>query len=434
MLDIPPLNMNLSDFSSFHIIGCGGAGCAPLTRLLHEKNLRVTGSDLIENGNTRMLRDLGIPVFTGQSADHLPHGGTPLIIRTSAAGTDNPERLAAERAGMTVIQRGQALALVASSYRRTVSICGSHGKTTVTSMIAWVLSHAGLNPGIMIGGNVPGWPVNGSAGNGDLFVTEADESDSTHALLKSALGIVTNVEDDHAWSVGGVEALENSFRTFASRSDTLFCGKSAVAERLFAGHPAVRFLDLENIPADIPSKFPHFMRMDMAFAVAAAEFCGIDHAEAIRILSDFPGVDRRLSFRHRGVIPVIEDYAHHPTELKESLRALRELCPGKRLTVIFQPHRYARLERYFDDFAKVLSTADRVFITPVFAAWTSGGKYSSEDLASAVRGTALRGTWDEMGHTVGVSLRSGDMAAIIGAGDLQKILPSLIAEAQKLDE
>jgi len=211
----------------------------------------------------------------------------------------------------------------------------------------------------------------------------------------------------------------------------LYCA-SEETDRLFKDHPHAVRLDLAELSGDFLPGFGHFQCLDGMIAVKAAELLGFDAAEAGKTLRNFPGVERRLSVRFNGAATVIEDYAHHPTELRESIRSLRELYPGRRLVVIFQPHRYARLERYFDEFTAELKKADRVFVTPVFAAWTGSGKYTSDDLAAAVGGTALAGSWDDMGARVGNELKAGDVAAIIGAGDLPKILPSLIAAAKKV--
>ena len=427
--------MNLSPLSSFrsvHIIGCCGAGCAPLARILLEKGFRVSGSDLLDNAAAESLRRHGARIApAGHRIENLPpENDGLLIVRTSAAGPDNPEIAEAIRRGLSVLRRGEALAITADSCTRPVAVSGSHGKTSVSAMLAWLLRELGANPGYMIGGSVTGWESAGAAGGGDLFVTEADESDGTHALLHPHLGIVTNVEDDHAWSLGGFETLEHNFRTFAEQSETLLYCASEETDRLFKDHPHAVRLELADLPADFLPGFGHFQRLDGMIAVKAAELLGFDAVEAEKKLRGFPGVERRLSVRFNGAVTVIEDYAHHPTELRESIRSLRELYPGRRLVVIFQPHRYARLERYFDEFAIELRKADRVFVTPVFAAWTGGGKRSAEDLAAEAGGVALKGSWDEMGARVGHELKKGDVAAIVGAGDLPKILSSLIAAAK----
>lgn len=425
--------MNLDDFSAIHVIGIRGAGCAPLARLLKRKGFAVSGSDLIDDAIAESLRKDGIPVAKGHDAANLPASRGLLVVRTSAAGGDNPEVAEAARRGVPCVRRGEALAMLARTCATPVCVSGSHGKTSISASLAFLLDRLGRNPGVLIGGRVPGWNRNGSPGDGGLFVAEADESDGTHALLSCALGIVPNVDDDHAWSVGGRTCLERNFQTFASNSKKLLYVASETTDRLFGNHPcAVR------MTPDVPSGFlpgrGDFQRLDAWIALRAAELLGVSRAEAEAALAEFPGVDRRLSLRYDGAATVMEDYAHHPVELRESLRSLRTLHPGKRLIVVFQPHRYARLERYFNDFAEILTQADALFVLPVFAAWTSSGTRSAKDLAARAGGVALDGTWDAMADAVAAVLKKGDLVAVIGAGDSANLPPLLIRRIRRMEQ
>ena len=426
-----------------HFVGCAGVGTLPLARIFLENGFRVSGSDLAP---TNAMRQLNIPCFTGHSAEHLPpdDGAPLLLIHSSAAEPDNPEILAAKaRRDHIILRRGSALAAVAGLYRRTVSVSGSHGKTSVSGMLAFLFQEAGLLPGYLVGGflSAPGWAEkNGEAGQGnDLFITEVDESDGTHTEMYSKIGIVTNVEDDHAWSVGGREQLFENFKTYARKTERLIYVGSAECDRLFADHPSARRLDpdLKKHAAALAlfdpaalKQWGRYQKLNALTALAAAEELGdLTPAEAAAILSRFPGVERRMSVRYQSAEHLlIEDYAHHPTELRASLEALREVYPGKRLIVIFQPHRYARLERYFYEFAAELKKADKVFITPVFAAWTAGGKVDSSDLADAIGGDtaiAVSGSWAEIAKAAAGEIRSGDLAAVIGAGDVKDVIAPL---------
>lgn len=425
--------MKLSDFTSFHIIGICGAGCAPLARILKRKGFSVSGSDLLDGGAAQSLREEGISVSIGHDAAHLPKADRLLVVRTSAADRSNPEIREAERRGVPCLRRGEVLALLAGEYSFPISISGSHGKTSISASLAYLLDVLGLKPGIMIGGNVKGWEKNGAPGDGTFFVTEADESDGTHALLTSGLGVVPNVDDDHAWSVGGRAQLERNFQTFARKSERLLYVASDATDRLFQGHPnAVRLS--EEPPSDFLAGRGHFQRLDAWIAVRAAELLGIEKEKAAAAIESFPGVDRRLSLRHAGYAMIVEDYAHHPAELRESLRSLRELHPGKRLVVAFQPHRHARLERYFDEFAKELAAADRLYVLPVFAAWTASGGRSSRELAEASGGIALSGSWDEIADAIASDLRKNDLIAVVGAGDSVQLPPLLTRRLEALEE
>ncbi len=443
--------LNLNSFRKgkghVHFVGCGGAGTQPLMKLFHEKGFEVSGSDLLDNDAVRELKALGLTVAQGHRAENLPPADLPLLlIHSSAAGKENPELWEAQRRNALILRRGEALGLLADLFRKTVTVSGSHGKTSVSSMLAFALSELGASPGCLIGGTVRNWPHNGEAGNGEFFVAEVDESDGTHACIRSYLGIVTNVEDDHAWTLGGVEVLMENFRNYAVHAERLLYVGSPTADRLFSTHPCATRIPPEDsggesvplmttmdllFPRSVLRAWGRFQKQNALTALAALEMLGFPRREAAEVLSRFPGVERRMSLRFDGkAFRVIEDYAHHPTELAASMEALRSTHPGRRLVLIFQPHRYARLERYFDDFARLLKQADRVFITPVFAAWTAKGKVSSEDLAQACGAGAsfLQGSWEDMARKVRAELHPGDLVAVIGAGDLKEILPFLCRE------
>lgn len=431
------------DFSSFslnrflppegcvHLIGCGGAGCAPLARILHQKGFRVSGSDLEENRETERLRNLGITVFIGpHRKENLPAGRVLLVIHTSAADRDgNPELLAAAERGARILRRGEALAAVAALYPRTISVSGSHGKTSVTAMIAWTLRELGAAPGYLIGGSVNTWDSSGEAGGGRFFVTEGDESDGTHALLRSELAVVTNIEDDHVWSLGGIQVLEENFRRFARRADRLLYWAGAVPDRLYANRSdAIRLTSLEPVfPPAMTSALGDFQLCNLYTALRAVESLGgFSRTSILVALARFPGVGRRMTVHlDTPELKIVEDYAHHPTELRVSLAAFRKTEPARRLVVVFQPHRFARLERYFTEFAAELRKADLVFVAPVFAAWSSRGKYTAADLAAQSGGIVLAGSWEEMARCVKSRLKRGDLLCVIGAGDIRRILPCL---------
>ena len=427
-----PLTDFLPPGGAVHLIGCGGAGCAPLARILHQKGFPVSGSDLEENRETERLRSLGITISVGpHRKENLPDARRLLVIHTSAAERDkNPELLAAAERGASILKRGEALAAVASLYPRTVSISGSHGKTSVTAMIAWTLRRLGANPGFLVGGKVNTWDSSGEAGGGEFFVTEGDESDGTHALLRSELAVVTNIEDDHVWSLGGIEVLEENFRIFARRAGRLLYWAGPIADRLYADRAdAIRLTGFEPVfsPA-LASSSGDFQLCNLYTALRAVESLGFSRDDILPALAAFPGVGRRMTVHlDTPDRKVMEDYAHHPTELRASLAALRKTNPGRRLVVVFQPHRFARLERYFPEFAAELRKADLVFVAPVFAAWCSSGRYSAADLAAASGGSALEGTWEQMAQTVKSRLKRGDLLCVIGAGDIRKILPFLTA-------
>ena len=413
MIDLNPFRKNPA--ARVHFIGCEGAGTKPLRRIFEELGFRTSGSDLTLNGH---------------AAANLPDTPDPqnlLVIYSSAVTPDNPELQEARRRGSPCILRGEALGLAASLFPCVIAVSGSHGKTSVTSMIVHILRQAGLAPGFLIGGKLQGNDISGSAGGGRIFVCEADESDGTHTAIHSALAVVTNVEDDHAWNFDSPECLIRNFQQFARQGEKLL----APALPVFKDHPDRMVYnapdELEHDPRF--GRWAHFAKIDLEIAVEAVTALGLLSREtALRAAASFPGVARRME-SHGACEDFLlyEDYAHHPTELAESLKSFRRLFPDRKLKVIFQPHRYARLERYFGEFTQTLRQADEVFVTPVFAAWTASGKVDSAKLVQAIGSNAilLSGSWPEMARQVRSRLQPGDLAAVIGAGDVREIIEPL---------
>lgn len=398
-----------------HFIGCEGAGMKPLRKIFDELGFRTSGSDLTLQGHDASFLPQGVS------------GSDLLVIYSSAVPAENPEMVRAKERNASFLLRGHALGEIAKLFPCVIAVSGSHGKTSVSSAIAHILKENGLNPGYLIGGKVCSWTDSGSAGGGKIFVCEADESDSTHTALHSTLAVVTNMEDDHVWNFSSPEELENNFRTFAFQGGKLL----APAIDCLKDHPAHTLTDPEKYQ-EYFQKFPYYTRINLSTAVQAVTLCGLlPEEKALSAAQTFPGVARRMEFHGEGCSFLLyEDYAHHPTEVEYSLRSFREMYPGKKLHVIFQPHRYARLERYFEEFVQVLSRADQVYVTDVFAAWTSGGKKDSDALVSAIGKTAhrLRGSWAEMAHTVRENLSYGDLVCVLGAGDVKEILTPLQEE------
>ena len=410
-----------------HFIGIGGAGMAPLAHLALQHGARVSGSDEKLNGKTAELEAEGARIFAGHAAEHLPDD-TETVIYSSAVPPENPERRRAAELRIPQLRRGEFLAEFLRAYPRVAAVSGSHGKSTITSMLAHILYRCGKNPGWMIGAE----PAEGTAaqtGGGDLVVTEADESDGTHTALTPGLGIVPNIDDDHAWGLGGAEALYRNFRTFAANSHFLLYCAGETTDRLLAGHPRATRLELPS-PGFRCAGFAGFQATDAMIAREAAVLCGIPRERAEEALRDFRGVARRMTIRHQDDrLTVIEDYAHHPVEVKASLELLRERFPGHELRVLFQPHRYARLKRYFTEFSRILRNADRLVVAPTFAAWCEAGEVDHRALAAAIPGAVAAG--DDWCQTAEMLLAPSPAAetpvviAVIGAGDLDRIFAFL---------
>lgn len=427
-----------------HFIGCAGAGTQPLASIFLDLGFPCSGSDLVETERTEQLRSRGMSVFRGHRRENLPPEGTPLlVVHTSAAEQENPELLEAHRRAAAVLRRGEALALLGEMFPHTIAVAGSHGKTSVTSQIAHALKQLECNPGYLIGGSVTGWKISGTAGGGDVFVTEVDESDSTNALFKAEIAVVTNIEDDHSWSVGGVGNLFASFVSFAEKAGRLIYVPGTRTDELFRNVSEKAVPVPETVGRDLafPASWGGFQRRNTRTAFTAVrEFCGgsvPDEKIAEAVLS-FPGVERRMTVRFdNGLFRIIEDYAHHPTELKASLEALKETNPGRRLVVVFQPHRFARLKQYFMEFAELLSDrSDLAVIPPVFAAWSGQSEVDSHALAERIgsKAHAWDGSWEEIAGRTAALLQPGDLIAVIGAGDVKEMIPPLSGLLRKRAE
>lgn len=409
-----------------------------LATILLQRGVTVSGSDEAESPVLERLARLGAGIATGHAAANVP-ADTALVVYSSAVRPTNPEMQEATRRGLPLCRRGEFLARLAEQYATVVAIGGSHGKTSTTAMIAHILRAAGRRPGFLIGGDMPGWPAPAAAGAGEILVTEVDESDGTQALLRSSYAVVTNVDDDHCWSLGGVAALEQCFIEFAGRAKRLFTWQDATTTRLFAAHPAVTFLTPAELPAGLALPVPgEHNRKNATVAVAVASALGVPVARAVAALAAFPGVSRRLSERYRSPGAreiVVEDYAHHPNELRASLQALREQHPGVRLTVIFQPHRFERVKRYAAGFSQILEqAADAVFIIPPFAAWMRDQEVADpRAIVTAIKGTPAvywENSLEELArHLAGETAPAGNtLYAVIGAGDVGR-LTGLLREA-----
>lgn len=335
-----------------HFIGIGGAGMAPLAAIMLQRGAAVSGSDRERNAKTDRLAAAGATIHIGHRAEQLPPDAE-LVVYSSAVASDNPERREALRRGIPELRRGEFLARLAASYRRTAAVSGSHGKTSVTAMLVHILTRCGRRPGFLIGAAMQDGSPGADAGRGDdLFITEVDESDGTHTLIHPELGIVPNVDDDHSWSVGGEEALHRNFRTFAENCRRLLYWGAPLPDLLFTGHPgAVR---LDRPAAERPGdRWFGYQKWNATLAVRAAVEFGVGEAEAWGALDTFAGAARRMRVRFESDrLTVVEDYAHHPAELAGSLDWLRHRYPGRHLRVLFQPHRYARLESIFPALSK----------------------------------------------------------------------------------
>lgn len=415
-----------ADLKHIHFVGAGGAGTAPLAEIMLQLGYSASGSDLCLNAKTKRLKQQGAQIFEGHSSENIPPE-TQLVVYSSAAADDNPELVKAQKLNIPCLRRGAFLAKLSSLYPRTVAVSGSHGKTTITAMLVWILRQSNIPCTYLIGGKINNFPE-AEAADSDIFITEVDESDGTNALVSPFIGLVSNVEDDHSWSVGGTNALMENFFRFARQSENLIYLRSQNSAELFKDHPKACLLDSNDLLQSDEIKFNGFMKIDAAMACCAAEKLGVTHGAAIKAVNSFPGVARRMTVHFDSPeLTLIEDYAHHPTEVARAIELLRENYPQHHLRVIFQPHRYARLAKYIDDFAHELALADSVFTAPVFAAWTEHGEVNSQKLAecTGVKAVNLDLNWNEMPAIILKDRPEKLLLAVLGAGDIEKLIPEL---------
>jgi UDP-N-acetylmuramate--alanine ligase len=446
-----------------HFVGIGGIGMCGLAELLHNQGYRVTGSDLREGATVARLRGLGIPVAIGHAASHI--GDADVLVYSSAVRRGNPEIAEAERNKIPVIPRAEMLAEL-MRLKDGIAVAGTHGKTTTTSLIAHVLDCAGLDPTAVIGGRVLGSggdPTGARLGRGDVLVAEADESDGSFLSLSPVIAVVTNIDPEHLDHYGSFEALESAFVTFANRVP--FWGLSV----LCLDHPGVqsalprmtrrtttygfasqadlvatgaeprgsgmdfrvrrRGEDLGRVRLQLPG--PHNVQNALATLAVALEL-EVPFRLAADALESFVGIERR--FETKGVargVRVVDDYAHHPAEIRATLTAARAIHPGC-IVVVFQPHRYTRTRDLFDDFASAFNDADRVLVTEIYPA--------GEDKIVGVEADALVETIRAHGHRdvrlvaeldtvleeLPGQLGEGDLVITLGAGSVSSLAPKLL--------
>jgi len=451
-----------------HFVGIGGIGMCGIAELLANQGYRVSGSDARESANTERLRGLGIPVAIGHDASHV--GGAQVVVYSSAVRADNPELRSAEAAKIPVIGRAEMLAEL-MRLKDGVAVAGSHGKTTTTSLITHVLDAAGLDPTAVIGGRVLAAeraPSTTRLGAGPLLVAEADESDGSFLRLAPVIAVVTNIEPEHLDHWGRFEAVLDAFVAFANRVPfwglSVLCldhpGVQSILPRLTRRHTTYGFSaqaewvarDAEALhwgmrfrvqrggqrlgSVELPIPGRHNVLNALAALAVAAEL-GVGFDEAAGALASFAGVERRFETKGAvGAIRVVDDYGHHPTEIRATLAAARALHSG-RLVVVFQPHRYTRTRDLFDDFATAFHDADLLVVTGIYAAGEPklpGVEASA--LAEAITARGHRGVHyvadlERVVEALLPELREGDLVLTLGAGNVNTLGPRLLAALEE---
>jgi UDP-N-acetylmuramate--alanine ligase len=406
-----------------HFVGIGGAGMSGLALVCRQLGATVSGSDRADSSYMERLRAAGLDPAIGHDAASLPEAVE--VVVSTAIGKDNPELELAQEKGLVVWRRGELLAQLCAE-KRLIAVAGTHGKTTTTAMLAWALRAIGADPAFFVGGEVPGLGPDGAVANagwgeGDWVVAEADESDASFLDLKPEIAVVTNIEMDHHSRWGSEAELRAAFAEFSGDSRS---------PEFDAGSPGP-----EALPLAVPG---HHNVLNARAALAAAELAGFDLDAVAAALADFPGVHRRLELKgSRDGASIYDDYAHHPTEVRAALGALREMAP-ERLIAAFQPHLYSRTKAFAEHFGAALALADEVAVLDVYPAREEPvgelAGVSGLDVARAAadrmggRRVLWTPTLEQARAALAPSLRPEAILVTIGAGDVFKLGEALIAE------
>ncbi len=452
-----------------HLIGIGGTGLSAIALFLKERGYQVTGSDRTLSPLARQLIDQGVTVYAGHDASNV--AGADIIVRSSAVPLDNVEVLAGFQLGIPVLKRSDFLSeMMAGSLG--IAVAGTHGKTTTTAMIAWMLTRIGLDPSYIIGGVSKDLGSNAHAGKGEHFVIEADEYDYMFLGLSPKIIIVTNIEHDHPDCFPTPEDYLDGFVQFFSRlqygGTLLACADDYASVRLahmphrrdvrvatFGKHPQADYiasrarsnnrggLDFEvhfhergqsrllgAVSLQVPGE--HNMINALA-AVAVAHLLDLDLPGAISALADFSGTGRRFDLvgEHSG-ITIIDDYAHHPTEVRATLSAARQRYPKARIWAVWQPHTYSRTIALLDDFSSAFKSADKVIVTDVYAAREKQGNFTSAQVVKRMQHTDASFIPTLAGTTVFLleNLREGDVLLVLSAGDADQVSNAVLRGLQ----
>jgi UDP-N-acetylmuramate--alanine ligase len=442
-----------------HFVGIGGAGMSGIAEVLINLGYKVSGSDLKESEVTQRLKSLGAVIHIGHLAKNME--GAHVVVTSTAVDTENPEVVAARSQGIPVIPRIEMLAEIAR-LKYTIAIAGTHGKTTTTSMVAAVLQAGGLDPTVIVGGRLKHLNSGARMGQGDYLVAEADESDGSFLKLSPALSVITNIDNDHLDYYHTFDKICEAFVLYANKVPFYGCVIACIDDphvraqlpkmtrRLvtYGLHPAAKYC-AKNVRADSTSTSFEVWEsgrslgeirllvpgrhnvLNALAAVIIGQELGIPFNQIAVGLGGFEGVGRRMEMKGDvNGITVIDDYGHHPTEVRATLSALKERYPERRLVVVFQPHRYSRTQSLFKEFSESFQDADVVYLMDIYPAGEKPLPGVTSDLilkplqkshrsAKALPASLSPDQFREQ-------LASGDVVLTLGAGDVWKFGEQLV--------
>lgn len=458
--------MTMRQIRNIHFVGIGGSGMGGIAEVVAHLDYSVTGSDIAESAVTRRLEHQGVKVFIGHDAAHVD--GVDAIVVSSAVRDDNPEVVRARELRIPVVPRAEMLAEL-MRFRYGIAIAGTHGKTTTTSLIASLLAEGGLDPTFVIGGRLNSTDSHSWLGRGKYLVAEADESDASFLYLQPTLSVVTNIEQDHMDTYGGdYNRLRATFIEFLHHLPfyglALLCiddeGVSDIlpeVTRMVLTYGTKEEADIRAVNIRYEGTRCHFdvslpdresllsVTLNMPgqhnvlnalASIGVAHELGVSDEAIQKALSQFQGVGRRFQIQgevltKNGLVLMVDDYGHHPTEIEATLQAARQAWPDRRLVLVFQPHRYTRTRDLFEDFARVLSEADSLVILEVYAA--NEDPIPGADSRALCRAIRMRGKVDpvfveeheELADTLRDLIQEGDVILTQGAGNVGALATAL---------
>ena len=450
----------LKKVKRIHMIGIGGSGMCPLAEILYHEGYLLSGSDNNETDNLARIRGMGIPVVLGQSAENIR--GAEMIVYTAALLPDNPELVAAKASGIPTFERAELFGAVTRLYDNCYCVCGTHGKTTVTSMLTQIMLECGRDPSCVIGGKLPLTGTNGRVGKTQTMVCEACEFKDTFLSLAPDVAIILNVDADHLEYFKNIDNIILSFHKFAGMATKALIingddtntmkavegvegkdvvkfgfgsGNDITAENIIMDHAFAHFelvkrgLKVGKVELKVPGR--HNVLNALA-ALAAADYEGIPLEEAIASLERFGGAARRFEVLARiNGLTIADDYAHHPAELKVTLDSAMEMGYN-RVWAVFQPFTYSRTKEFMDEFADVLKIPDRCVMTEIMGSRevNTEGVYTSQ-LAAKIPGSVWFNTFGEVADYVLANAESGDLIITLGCGDIYKAAKLMIKKLKE---
>ena len=458
-----------------HFIGIGGSGLSAIARLLKESGYQVTGSDKSLSQFAQELQAEGVSVAIGQRASNIK--GADWVVRSSAVTDDNPEVMAARKAGIPVYKRADFLGQLMSE-KNGIAIAGTHGKTTTTAMIAWMLYALGRDPSFIVGGMMNNLKVNAHAGRGDAFVIEADEYDRMFLGLKPRIEVITSLEHDHPDCYPKFEDMFSAFQVFVdllpSDGTLVACAEDQNVMALlsyarrkglnvisynvqtemtinssqwmqargqrpndrggfdFSAYTNLGVATINMIQVSLQVPGIHNVRNALA-ALCVAVLMGLPLQEVAKVLGEFTGTGRRFEVRGEfNDVTVIDDYAHHPTEIRATLSAAKTRYPGRRIWAVWQPHTYSRTQTLFVEFTRAFPDADEVLVTEIYASREAKRDFSSAEVVGSMPHPSARysGSLEATTKYLLGNLRSGDVLIVLSAGDADQISAQVLKGLQ----